>query len=376
MHSSLLKLLGFAYFSTLGAFAFHASSFNLDYFHIQAYSYLGTYINPASNAESPSLLSAFRIHYRRFEAAIHEASVNPTDSTVLARLGDNLDEFANLVVQVSLVLYPQISRIICEIFFQNAEIFDVAELSTLRQNLRIMQMDIRLQYEEVLDQSHHGHPTVVEMIHTGHRGRPRVRIDPEFLQWAYAHRSTSGIARFLHVGRRTVRNALLDYGIAEPQDSPFHLSDPDPEDTEVLDEDDLLDPSLPLPANIQIPVNISGASASNSTDQLTRSAVSFTGPLSTLSNDVLDNLILQLRAHFRRAGISMLDGMLRQLGHRLPRDRIRESLMRIDPVQRVFQRIQIRRRVYSVPGPNSLWHHDGQHGLFTMSVFIHKSNLI
>ena len=91
--------------------------------------------------------------------------------------------------------------------------------------------------------------------------------------------------------------------------------------------------------------------------------VSFTGPI---LDSELDILIQQLRAHFRRAGISMLDGML-WLGHRLPRERIRESLMRIDPVQRVFQRIQLRRRVYSVPGPNSLWHHDGQHGQSVLS---------
>jgi hypothetical protein len=97
---------------------------------------------------------------------------------------------------------------------------------------------------------------------------------------------------------------------------------------------------------------------------------SFTGPLSTISDVVLDDLISQLRSHFRRAGLSMLDGMLRRLGHRLPRERIRESLMRIDPVQRVFQRIRIRRRVYSVPGPNSLWHHDGQHGNFPIHLYI------
>jgi hypothetical protein len=90
--------------------------------------------------------------------------------------------------------------------------------------------------------------------------------------------------------------------------------------------------------------------------------VSFTGPLSTLSDDSLDILITQLRSNFRHAGLSMLDGMLRRLGHRLPRGRIRASLMHIDPVQRVFQRIRIRCRVCSVPGPNSLWHHDGQHG--------------
>jgi hypothetical protein len=47
------------------------------------------------------LLAAFRIHYRQFEQAVTEALSNPTDSTVLARLGDDLDEFATLATQVS-----------------------------------------------------------------------------------------------------------------------------------------------------------------------------------------------------------------------------------------------------------------------------------
>ena len=221
-----------------------------------------------------------------------------------------------------------------------------------------MQMDIRLQYEEALDLSHHGHPIVVETVHTGRRGRPPIFIDPDFLRWAYAHRSTSGIARFLHVGRRTVRNALVNYGIAESQDNPFSPSAEESED--LLEVDTLLDSRT---ANI--PIDVLGAQPLNSTDVgLIGPVVSFTGPLSTLGDDALDTIILQLRAHFRRAGVSMLDGMLRQSGHHLPRNRIRESLMRIDPVHRVFQCIRIRRRVYSVPGPNSLWHHDGQHGKF------------
>lgn len=60
----------------------------------------------------------------------------------------------------------------------------------------------------------------------------------------------------------------------------------------------------------------------------------------------------------------MLDGMLRRLGHRVPMDRIRASLARIDPVQRVFGRVTLTRREYKVAGPNALWHHDGQHGEF------------
>jgi hypothetical protein len=47
------------------------------------------------------LLSAFRMHYQRFEQAVQEVVLNPTDATVLARLGDDVDEFTTLVTEVS-----------------------------------------------------------------------------------------------------------------------------------------------------------------------------------------------------------------------------------------------------------------------------------
>jgi len=221
-----------------------------------------------------------------------------------------------------------------------------------------MQQDIRLQYQQTLAESHHGRPTIVQNIYTGERGRPRIYIDPDFLRWAYGHRSTSGIARFLHVDRSVVHNALLDYGIVQPQADPFART-PSPELNDAEIADDILDPDLPIPQTL--PDDIT-ATSSNTSGATTRHPISFTGPLSTMIDGELDELIVRLRSHYRRAGISMLDGMLRRLGHRIPRERIRASLLRIDPVQRVFERIRIRRRVYSVPGPNSLWHHDGQHG--------------
>jgi hypothetical protein len=220
-----------------------------------------------------------------------------------------------------------------------------------------MQTDVRIQYQQALDESHHGRPTIVQPVYTGNRGRPQLEINPEFLQWAYSHHSISGISRYLNIHRDTVRNALLDYGIAEPQTNPFagssRIADIGGTNPEI--PDDLLDPDL---ADTHLPVDILSDPP----------VVSFTGPLSALQDDQLDDLIIRLRSHFRRAGIRMLDGMLCRLGHRLPRKRIRESLMHIDPVQRVFQRIQIRRRVYSVPGPNALWHHDGQHGQHDHSI--------
>ena len=51
--------------------------------------------------EPQELLAAFWTHYRRLEHLVTEATMHATDSTVLARLGDELDEYINLVIQVS-----------------------------------------------------------------------------------------------------------------------------------------------------------------------------------------------------------------------------------------------------------------------------------
>ncbi|KAJ7017993.1 hypothetical protein C8F04DRAFT_978180 [Mycena alexandri] len=213
--------------------------------------------------------------------------------------------------------------------------------------------DVQVVYQQVLDASHHGHPTVVERVHTGRPVRPRVVIDPNFLQFAHEHRFTSGIGRFLNVSRGVVWSALLRQGLVEPQAAPF--ADPPSKNTEVPEaplrlEDDILDPDYAVPQ--VMPADIADAAPPPPPS---------TGDLSTIVDWELDSVLLRFRTHFRRAGISMLDGMLRQLGHRVQRDRIRESLCHINPVHRVFQRIQIRRRQYYVAGPNSLWHHNGQH---------------
>ncbi|TFY51120.1 hypothetical protein EVJ58_g10727 [Rhodofomes roseus] len=266
---------------------------------------------------------------------------SPTDSTVLARLGDDLDEFSLLVRQ-------------------HEGIFPPDELQVMQSSISAMQLDIRMQYRDTLDQSHHGRPPVLIQEHSGGRGRPRYIIDRDWLAWAYQHRSTSGIAQFLQVSRSVVRNALLEYGLAQPQASPFPLSS-FPDSAEGVASDDLLDPQAAWPAGAPVPDAAQLA--------VPPQIASYTGPLSSISDDALDDLIRRLRQHYIRAGLTMLDGMLRRLGHQIPRTRIRESLLRIDPVHRVFDRIRIRRRKYQVAGPNALWHHDGQHGALFYQIF-------
>ena len=67
-----------------------------------------------------------------------------------------------------------------------------------------------------------------------------------------------------------------------------------------------------------------------------------------------------------------MSGHLRSLGLRVQRDRIRESIGRVDPENsRIRWAVVISRRAYSVAGPNSLWHVDGHHSLVTWGFVIH-----
>jgi hypothetical protein len=57
-----------------------------------------------SNVSQSTLLQAFRSVYCRLELSVIEATTTTTatDSNVIARLGDDLDEFSNLFRQVSI----------------------------------------------------------------------------------------------------------------------------------------------------------------------------------------------------------------------------------------------------------------------------------
>ncbi|KAJ7109546.1 hypothetical protein C8R43DRAFT_904859 [Mycena crocata] len=189
--------------------------------------------------------------------------------------------------------------------------------------------------------------------------------DPEFLRWAYGQRSTASIGHYLGVSQSVVRNALLEHGIVEQQTNPFPQNTVvDAPDVAAKVEDgidDILDPDLPVPH--QFPPDVKN---------LAQTTTLFTGPVFGISDDNLDTLLICLRTHYRRAGLSMLNGMLRRLGHCVPTERVHQSLLRIDPVCRIFERIRIRRRDYRVLGPNSLWHHDRQHGLSVYNVHIER----
>ena len=156
--------------------------------------------------------------------------------------------------------------------------------------------------------------TSPEVFRSGSVGRPRYLISEEVL----LHLRSSGftwtkIAQMLLVSRWTLRRRIVEYGLEE-----------------------------------------------------------ITG-FSMISDAQLDNLVERFMSdHGTLVGYSLVSGHLRSLGLRVQRDRIRESIGRVDPGNsRVRWAVVISRRAYSVAGPHSLWHIDGHHSLVTWGFVIH-----
>lgn len=319
---------------------------------------------------SIQVADSIRTHYFQFSAAVNRIESQPTDSFQILRLAEDLDEYRSIVDEVCTFFSMGLTIMTkFEIKYGNSALPDSAELSTLQQNIGLMRHSLQLIYNESLEASHQGRPEIVQQVRSGARGRPTTYIDPTFLAWAYQHRSTSGIAQFLHIGRTRVRELLLEHGIAQPGSNPFH---PAAHHSEVLGDDadyDDLDSNADNDDNDDLldPIGDDEDLNSEMVDGLPPVQGS-AGYLSAMSDEELDVLISRLRTHYSRAGLRMMGGFLRRLGHRVPDRRISDSLHRVDPVHRIFDRIRIRRRGYWVPGPNALWHHDGQHGMFSLMI--------
>jgi len=167
--------------------------------------------------------------------------------------------------------------------------------------------------------------SVAHHIRTGRPGRPRLEVNTEFLREARGLRSITDIARAVGCNARTITRRLVDIGI--------HSTGPAPFRQEIQEDGSRVFHRQPLPA---------------------------TAP--SLTNEQLDGYMNDIIERYPNFGRAMIAGMLRAVGQRVSRKRIAASYIRVHGTSRIFGDRTIHRREYKVAGPNSLWHHDGQHG--------------
>ncbi|CAB4433207.1 unnamed protein product [Rhizophagus irregularis] len=93
---------------------------------------------------------------------------------------------------------------------------------------------------------------------------------------------------------------------------------------------------------------------------------------STISDDELDTIMRVIKHEQPYAGELIISGLLISLGYKIQRQRIRESIHRVDPIGPAIRWSNfVQRQPYTVAGPNSLWHNDGTHSLIRWKFVIH-----
>ncbi len=208
---------------------------------------------------------------------------------------------------------------------KHRHVFPPTEYTTLQDSLTRMVADLDQACHQSVDAPDAQPLQVLQVLRTGRRGRPSKAIDRQFLQFALEMRGPAAIARLLGCSPRHVRREALRLGLA-------------------------------MPAN---PVFTTTRDADGNPIQLHTTS---TPPVSTMTDAELDQALIAILSSFPRFGRKMIAANLRSQGHRVPDSRVRASYLRVVGVPAAFgQRIIVRKK-YQVPGPNSLVHHDGQHG--------------
>ncbi len=176
--------------------------------------------------------------------------------------------------------------------------------------------------------------SVVERRRNGTRGRPRIEIEKTYLQETF-HESgdaTYGeVATAANCDTRTVRRRQQDYG---------HLPLGEPVYVDEFDE-----------TGGRIGRRYQGRGRP---------------PTTNLTDEQLDNLLSECLRDFPQFGRHKIAGWLRDRGHHVTDDRLREVYVHVHGALGVFGNRSVHRKCYHVMGANSLWHHDGQHGNQTL----------
>ena len=166
--------------------------------------------------------------------------------------------------------------------------------------------------------------TVSEQVRTGKRGRPATKIDPIALQQLLELRGPENTGRLLGCSTRTVRRRALQLGLAQPSSAVF---------TDETQPDGSVSRTFHRPESVR------------SADEEVHAVVS----------TVLET--------YPDMGREKMVAAVKTQGIAATRRQVEAALLALRGPSDSRKRKPIQRRVYSVPGSNHLWHHDGQHGL-------------
>ena len=92
-----------------------------------------------------------------------------------------------------------------------------------------------------------------------------------------------------------------------------------------------------------------------------------------LSDADLDDVIRSIKQDDPNDGEVLIKGYIVRMKIRVPHQALRQSIHRVDHENLSRHHAVLRRRIYSVPYPNSVWHIDGHHMMIRWRFVIHGS---
>ncbi|XP_076842246.1 uncharacterized protein LOC143486736 [Brachyhypopomus gauderio] len=95
---------------------------------------------------------------------------------------------------------------------------------------------------------------------------------------------------------------------------------------------------------------------------------------SSVDDNDLDAMVRDILLHHPNSGYKLMVGHLNARGIYIQRQRVQDAMRRVDEHGVAFRTLRLnprRRRRYNVPGPNSLWHIDGNHKLIRWRIVVH-----
>ena len=92
----------------------------------------------------------------------------------------------------------------------------------------------------------------------------------------------------------------------------------------------------------------------------------------SISEQDLDTALIDIKEYHPSCGEVMIQGHLLHNGIKVPREKLRAAIHRVDHTNTTSRHSSvIRRRVYTTPHPNAVWHLDGNHKLTRWRMVIH-----
>lgn len=230
------------------------------------------------------------------------------------RLNGLQDEALQFLTVINTVRYRVASRVLrgpaLKQSTQQRQLFPDEEFRLIMSNLREIVRLLDQARNQTLDPPNPPHPPPSYTSHTGRAGRPRVEIDQGVLSNSLLLEPKTTLATILGCSARTIRRRQQEI------------------------EDKTGIPLCPQK--------------------------------SLLSDEEVDKVVEGILVESPGYGRSMVMGAMAVSGHNVPERRVRESLDRVRGVPARFLGSRpIHRRKYFVPAANSLWHHDGQHGMLS-----------